>query len=145
MLDEKKLEDFLNKIYINGIPIRNVYTTKSRKEASQTVDTEDHEVLNVRGFGTIDQLLIKSNSTSFSVQVFLDDELYLDETYTYLHNNQDYLNNVTAMLVGTTYYVILKNMNFQRSAFIKVNTTDSVTFSEILAIYNIREETLLVG
>lgn len=141
----EKIEKYLEQLTKNGIPIRNLFTTKSRKETSQAVNTATYEFLNIRGFGTIDQLLIKSNSSSFNVHIFLDDETYLNESYTYLNGNQNYLNNVSAFNIGSTYYVILKNMNFQKSAFIRLITSASVTFSEILSIYNIREERLIVG
>ncbi len=127
-----KLDDY-------SIKTKNVFTSKVKIRDNQTVNG-DLDIVNQKGFGVIDQILIKCNLSTYGLWILVDGNIIFDKNYTYFAGNSDYLQNVSAFLDGGYYYVSIRNLSFQEKFHIKVNSTAEVIFDEILVKYTIRDE-----
>jgi len=135
----KKIENHLNDLREKGIQNINPYTSKSSHFINITVPTKTHKIIRLNNtYGIIDEILIKANSPNFALAILNDKEKYLNETYTWLAANQDYLSNMSAFLLGATYYVNIKNIIFQKNCDISITTTSDILFSDIIIIYKIK-------
>lgn len=140
---DKKLDDIitiLNSIKDKGLKSYENYTTKTEIISGVVVASKLYRILEGDGKGSIDQILIVSPSTSFSLRVNADKKKYIDHTYTWLATYSDYINDMSAFVVGGVYYASLRDIIFKEHFSIYVNTTASITFPLIYIKYNIIDE-----
>lgn len=141
----KKIEYHLRALHKNGIRSINAYTSKSSHFSGITIPSKTHEVIRLNNvYGVIKEILIKANSPNFSLSILNDNENYLNETYTWLAANQDYISGMSAFKLGATYYVNVTDIFFQKNCNIRITTTSDVKFTDIVVIYNVRGEEVLV-
>jgi len=146
-MDEEELVNRIEKIQElleNGIKVQNALSTRVDK-STPTVsgDTDIIEIKN--GNGVIDQILIQSPSSSFKIYIWIDDHIVFDENWTYFQTRSDYLLDYSAFLVGSTYYLNIQNLNFQKNikVQIKLTSSSSITFTEILILSTIKEAEII--
>lgn len=141
----KKIEEHLNIIHKEGLRTKNPYTSKSAQTKNLSINTKEHDIIKLNGvYGHIKQLLIKANSLNFSLSISTDKRKYLNENYTWLNANQDYIVDMSAFLVGGVYIVSVQDIYFQNDCNIAIKTTSDVQFSDILVLFNVRGEEVVV-
>ncbi len=96
-----------------------------------------------KGVGIINQILLKTDSTAYSIQVIIDNETVWDNTYAFLLANTADIVGVSAYAAGAFHYLTLQNLFFQKDFLIRVRPTASIVWDVILIRYDIREEKML--
>ena len=98
-----------------------------------------------KGVGVIKQILLKSNSTAYSIQVLIDNETIWDNTYAFLLVNTADIVGISAYAAGGFNFLTLQNLFFQKDFLIRISPTDAtnITWDVILVRYDIRDEKML--
>ena len=133
--DPKKLEK--DRIFISDI-----YSSKQylREDETLAIDTLLKET---KGVGLIRQILLKSNSTAYSIQIIIDNETIWDNTYAFFLANTADICDVSAYAAGGFQYLSIQNLLFQKDFLIRIRPTISIVWDIILIRYDIRKETML--
>jgi len=116
------------------------YTIKTNVIDSKTLNSERFEFMDTVGEGMINQILIQSDTTAYSIRILIDDELFYDRAYSYFNTNSEYLENTSAFLDAGIYHLSLRNLSFQKKFQIIITSTSSVVYSQIYIKYEIRKE-----
>lgn len=136
----KEALTILKRIDANGIRSYENYTSKVEIEKEVNVNSTIKRFLKIASVGYLEQVLIISDSTAFTVRVKMDDETFFDDTYTWLNTYSNYINEMSAFDVSSVYYVSLRNFNFRRNFSVELITTDDVTFTLLYAKYKTLDE-----
>ena len=123
----------------NRVFVSEVYTTKQLLRVNQTIAV-DTLIKESKGVGDIEQILLKSDSTAYSVQVIIDNETIWENTYAFFLANTADIVGVSAYAAGGFDYLSLQNLFFQKDFLIRIRPTESIVWNVILVKYNIRKE-----
>ncbi len=123
----------------NRVFVSEVYTTKQLLRVDQTIAV-DTLIKESKGVGDIEQILLKSDSTAYSVQVIIDNETIWENTYAFFLANTADIVGVSAYAAGGFDYLSLQNLFFQKDFLIRIRPTESIVWNVILVKYNIRKE-----
>ena len=129
--DEKREKD---RVFVSE-----VYTTKQLLRVNQTIAV-DTLIKESKGVGDIEQILLKSDSTAYSIQVIIDNETIWENTYAFFLANTADIVGVSAYAAGGFDYLSLQNLFFQKDFLIRIRPTESIVWNVILVKYNIRKE-----
>ena len=129
--DEKREKD---RVFVSE-----VYTTKQLLRVDQTIAV-DTLIKETKGVGDIEQILLKSDSTAYSIQVIIDNETIWENTYAFFLANTADIVGVSAYAAGGFDYLSLQNLFFQKDFLIRIRPTESIVWNVILVKYNIRKE-----
>lgn len=118
------------------------YTSKARHlDASKTTTAgESIDFMESKGEGNLRQLYIVSNVNTYRIRIQIDDEIWMDKPYTYYVTHSDYLEGISGFTVAGSYYLSIRNLQFQEEIKITITTPAITIFSEILTKYDIRKE-----
>lgn len=128
-----------------SVNIENFTTKNSIIDSKTMAASEVFEFIDTKGEGIIKQLQLEANTSSFSVRILIDDEIFADKTYTYFNTHSDNIVNMSAFLESAVYYLSLRNIQFQRKVQITITTSAATTFSHIFCNYDIRKERKVIG
>ena len=102
------------------------------------VDIEGTKVLvDEKGYGKIQELLVVATDTDFSVKVRKDDEWILTRSYTEYEEISQYLEEVDAFESNGTYIVKINDIEFERNIRVEVVTESEVHFDLLFVKYKI--------
>jgi hypothetical protein len=118
------------------------YSTKQliRQDETLAIDTLIKET---KGVGDIEQILLKSDSIAYSLQVIIDNETIWEHPYAFFLANTADIVGVSAYAAGGFHYLSIQNLFFQKDFLIRIRPTESIVWDVILVKYNIRKETIL--
>lgn len=119
--------------------VSDLLTTKVHLAESKTVNGK-YTIKNSKGGGIINQILLKSDSNAYTIQVLIDKNILYDKPYSFFFTDTLNIDNVSAYLTGATYYLSIQNLNFQKSFLIRMVSTTSITLNFALVRYSIRDE-----
>ncbi len=122
--------------------VSNQYSTKQliREDETIAVDTLIKET---KGIGNIEQILLKTDSTAYSIQVIIDNEIIWENPYAFFLANTTDIVDISAYAAGAFHYLSIQNLLFQKDFLIRIRPTTSIVWDVILVKYNIRKETIL--
>jgi len=122
--------------------VSDIYSSKQYLQEAKTIAT--HKLLKQsKGVGIIKQILLKSNSTAYSIQVIIDNETIWDNTYAFFLLNTADIVDVSGYAAGGKQFLTLQNLYFQKDFQIRIRPNTSIVWDIILIRYDIRNETLL--
>lgn len=119
--------------------VSDVFSSKSMWIGDKTIDGS-YVVLETKGTGLINQIMLKSNATTYTIQVIVDDSIIFTQTYTALSEVSDHIDNISLYTAGAFDYLTIQNLPFQESFQVRIITTTSTIFSLIWIRYAIRNE-----
>jgi hypothetical protein len=101
-----------------------------------TINGED-TIINKQGMGVLQELMFKSESSSFAVSVWRDDVLEINGSYSdYLEISQE-IDEIAVFERNGVYVLHISDIEFAESLIVKVSTTQSVRFSRIFGKYKL--------
>ena len=118
------------------------YSTKQLLREDQTIAV-DTLVKETKGVGDIEQILLKSDSVNYSIQVIIDNETIWENPYAFFLANTADIVGVSAYAAGGFNYLSIQNLFFQKDFLIRIRPTESIVWDVILVKYSIRKETIL--
>jgi hypothetical protein len=133
--DPKKLEK--DRIFVSDVYSSKQYLREDKTLAVATLLKE------TKGVGLIRQILLKSDSTAYSIQIIIDNETVWDNTYAFFLANTADIVAVSAYAAGGFQYLSIQNLFFQKDFLIRIRPTTSIIWDVILIRYDIRKEILL--
>ncbi len=119
--------------------VSEVYSSKQLLRPSETVAV-DTLVKETKGVGFIHQILLKTDSTAYSVQVIIDNETIWEHSYAFFLANTADIVGVSAYAAGGFNYLSLQNLFFQKDFLIRIRPLTSIVWDVILVRYDIRKE-----
>lgn len=134
-LIDRKIEE------VRIIQTEDIYTTKTRIQQDKTVSGTFKFIGNISGVGVINQILIQSPSTDYTIFIKIDENLLWEQPYSYFQTHSEYLENASAFLDGGSYYLSIRTLFFLKRFEISITATpDDIIFDQILCKYQIRDE-----
>ncbi|KKN90798.1 hypothetical protein LCGC14_0223810 [marine sediment metagenome] len=121
------------------VNIEDIYTTRTVIKTEETI-TAFYEIARAGGKGLINQILYKTDSNDYTVQIFLDNYTLFDRDYSYFYDYSSILENISAYDLAGYYYLSIRTLNFLEKFIINVVPNSSITFNEIHVKYTIRDE-----
>lgn len=128
-MENKKIRSFVS----------DLLSTKVHLVENKTVNGK-YNIKESRGEGFINQILLKTNSNAYTIQVLVDKNILYDKPYSFFFTDTLNIDNVSAYLTGATYYLSFQNIFFQKSFIIRMVSTTSITLNFVLIRYSIRDE-----
>lgn len=122
--------------------VSEVYSSKQYLRIDKTI-AADILLKETKGVGVINQILLRSDSTAYSIQVIIDNETIWDNTYAFFLANTADIVGVSAYAAGGKNFLTLQNLFFQKDFLIRIRPTASITWDLILIRYDIRNEKML--
>ncbi|KKL82918.1 hypothetical protein LCGC14_1979990 [marine sediment metagenome] len=119
--------------------VSDLLTTKVHLTEGKTVDGK-YTIKDSKGEGFINQILLKTSSNAYTVQVLIDKSITYDKPYSFFSTNSEHIDNVSAYLAAGIYYLSFQNLYFQKSFIIRIVSTTSITLTLALVRYGIRDE-----
>jgi len=121
--------------------VSDIYSSKQYLQEGKTIAA--HTLLKQsKGVGIIKQILLKSNSTAYSIQVIIDNDVVWEKDYAFFLLNTADIVDVSAYAAGGKHFLSLQNLYFQKDFQIRIRPTASITWDIILIRYDIRDEIL---
>lgn len=122
--------------------VSDIYSSKQYLQEAKTI--ANHTLLKQsKGVGIIKQILLKSNSAAYSIQVIIDNDVVWEKNYAFFLLNTADIVDVSAYVAGGKQFLTLQNLYFQKDFQIRIRPTASILWDIILIRYDIRNETLL--
>lgn len=142
-MDNEKLLNEIKK----GILIKDIFTTKTRLKETHTIDTGIEDILHIqKGMGTLKELFIDGASGSFNVYILVDNNVVYDYvSWTFFNSNKDYLTNIHTDTGGGRNQLTIRDIKFQHTLLIKIQTTTSIAFTTIMSRVDVRDDILIDG
>jgi len=128
---EKKPEDRLL--------VSDIFTSKIYKKEDKTINGI-YNIKESKGTGMINQILLKSDSNDYTIQIILDDSVIYYDPYSFLFTNSEHLDNISVYLAAGVYYLTIQNLFFQERFLIRIITDSSIIYDLIYIRYSIRNE-----
>ena len=124
--------------------VSDVYSSKQYLRIAKTFSVATL-LKSSKGVGIINQILLRSNSTAYSIQVIIDNETIWDNTYAFFLAHTADIVGVSAYAAGGRDFLTLQNLFFQKDFLIRIRPTNAtnITWDVILVRYDIRDETIL--
>ena len=119
--------------------VSDIYTSKVYVKEAKTI-AASLMLKETKGAGMINQLLLKSDSTAYTLQIILDKTIVYDKIYAFFATNSEHIDNVSAYTAGGKYYLTLQDLAFQKSFSIRIHPTTSIVFDIVHIRYMIRDE-----
>jgi len=119
--------------------VSDIFTSKIFKRESKTING-DYVLKDSKGTGMINQILLKSATNTYTIQIIADDNIIYNEPFSFLSTNSEHLDNVSAYLAAGVYYLTIQNLFFQESFRVRLITSASTVFSLLYIRYAIRNE-----
>ncbi len=121
------------------VNLEDLYTTRTVIKTEETI-ASFYEIVRTGGKGMINQILYKTDSNDYTVQIFLDNYALFDKDYSYFSDYSAILENMSAYDLDGYYYLSIRTLNFLEKFIINVIPNSSITFNEIFVKYTIRDE-----
>lgn len=118
---EKKIDDKINNIKIDYNVINQQLQTYIYEKDSHYVRSALN-ILNLDGSGTIEEILIKSQSNDFTIVINIDDMPEYQRTWKELNEISEDLDGVVAVNRSSTYIVKLSNIHFKHNIKMMIST-----------------------
>jgi len=122
--------------------VSDIYSSKQYLRIAETI-ASDEILKQSKGVGIIKQILLRSNSTAYSIQVIVDNETIWDNTYAFFLANTADIVGVSAYAAGGRDFLTLQDLYFQKDFQIRIRPTTSILWDVILIRYDIRDEIML--
>jgi len=122
--------------------VSDLLTTKVHLAEAKTVNGK-YTVKESRGEGFINQILLKSPSNAYTIQILNDKTILYDKPYSFFFADTLNIDNVSAYLSGGFYYLSIQNIFFQKGFIVRIVSTASITLTMALIRYAIRDEVYL--
>jgi len=122
--------------------VSDLLTTKIHLAEDKTVNGK-YTVKESRGEGFINQILLKSPSNAYTIQILNDKTILYDKPYSFFFADTLNIDNVSAYLSGGFYYLSIQNIFFQKGFIVRIVSTASITLTMALIRYAIRDEVYL--
>ena len=122
--------------------VSEIYSSKQYLRIDKTIAI-DTLLKETKGVGVINQILLRSDSTTYSIQVIIDNETIWDNTYAFFLANTTDIVGVSAYAAGGRNFLTLQNLFFQKDFLIRIRPIGSITWDIILIRYDIRDEKML--
>ena len=129
---EKSLRSFISDNYTSKVYVKEAKTIAVRITLKES-----------KGAGMINQLLLKSDSNAYTLQIILDKTIVYDSLYAFFATNSEHIDNVSAYTAGGKYYLTIQDLAFQKNYSIKILPTTSIVFDVVYIRYMIRDETYI--
>lgn len=119
--DIKKIDDKINNIKIDYNVINQQLQTYIYEKDSHYVRSALN-ILNLDGSGTIEEILIKSQSNDFTIVINIDDMPEYQRTWKELNEISEDLDGIVAVNRSSTYIVKLSNIHFKHNIKMMLST-----------------------
>ncbi len=119
--DIEKIDDKINNIKIDYNVIAQPLQTYIYEKDSHYVRSALN-ILNLDGSGTIEEILIKSQSNDFTIVINIDDMPEYQRTWNELNEISEDLDGVVAVNRSSTYIVKLSNIHFKHNIKMMLST-----------------------
>ena len=119
--------------------VSDLLTTKVHLAESKTVNGK-YTIKESKGEGFINQILLKTDSNAYTVQVLVDKNILYDKPYSFFFTDTLNIDNVSAYLTGAVYYLSIQNLSFQKSFIVRIVSTASITLNIAYIRYGVRNE-----
>jgi len=119
--------------------VSDLLTTKVHLAEAKTVNGK-YTIKESKGEGFVNQILLKTVSNAYNVQILVDKHILYDKPYSWFFADTLNIDNVSAYLAGGSYYLSFQNLWFQKNFIVRMVSTASITLTFALIRYGIRDE-----
>jgi len=124
---------------VKRVFVSDLLTSKVHLVETKTVNGK-YTIKESKGEGIINQILLKSDSNAYTIQVLVDKNILYDKPFSWFFTDTLNIDNVSAYLTGAVYYLSIQNLAFQKSFLVRMVSTASMTLNFAHIRYSIRDE-----
>ena len=121
--DNKKVDDRISEIKLNLNINRNKQTYIYEKNSHRIVSALT--ILDLKGNGTIEEVLIKSQTKDFTIVVDIDNMAQYQRTWTELSEISEDIDGIVAVKRNGIYIAKLNNMHFKNNTKLMISATNA--------------------
>ncbi len=108
-------------------------------DLSSVIVNKSRKFLNLRGRGTLREIMLISDSPDFRVVIGVDGRECINKTFSELQEVSTYLNSIDAFEDDGKYVFHVSGISFRKSLSFEVYTIQSIRFEKVYAVFDISE------
>ena len=124
---------------IKRVFVSDLLTSKVHLAETKTINGK-YTIKESKGEGIINQILLKSDSNAYTIQVLVDKNILYDKPFSFFFTDTLNIDNVSAYKTGAVYYLSIQNLAFQKGFLVRIVSTASITLNLAHIRYSIRDE-----